>query len=157
MEACAGSFEQISFALKAGNAPISCEGILAMAIKCDRIVTINLDGCKAINNEALAALGSHQHQSLSAISLRRCPLIDSVGIEALMAGCKVLEKIDVSWCRKIDSAACARALQGCRLHIAAIPLFEAPQKSSGCRLTLACSLYSLTASKPSALFSEDVE
>lgn len=63
---------------------------------------INIAYCKSITDRSLMSLS--KCLKMNTLESRGCPLITSVGLEAVSTGCKQLSKLDIKKCHNIDDA-----------------------------------------------------
>lgn len=59
--------------------------------------------CTSISDESLKCLS--QCVRLNTLEIRGCPLVSSVGISAIAAGCRQLRKLDIKKCCEINDTA----------------------------------------------------
>lgn len=81
---------------------IGDSSISAIATGCPGLEMINIAYCKSITDRSLMSLSNCS--KLNTLESRGCPLITSVGLEAVSTGCKQLSKLDIKKCHNIDDA-----------------------------------------------------
>lgn len=81
---------------------ISDSSISAIASGCPGLEMINIAYCKSITDRSLMSLS--KCLKMNTLESRGCPLITSVGLEAVSKGCKQLSKLDIKKCHNIDDA-----------------------------------------------------
>lgn len=81
---------------------IGDSSISAIATGCPGLEMINTAYCKSITDRSLMSLSNCS--KLNTLESRGCPLITSVGLEAVSTGCKQLSKLDIKKCHNIDDA-----------------------------------------------------
>ncbi|KAL8140998.1 hypothetical protein V2J09_007019 [Rumex salicifolius] len=79
---------------------INDSALLAISQGCPGLETINMSYCKDITDNSLLALS--KCSNLNTLECRGCPLITSMGLVAIAAGCRQLTKLDIKKCSNID-------------------------------------------------------
>ncbi|KAJ6922596.1 F-box/LRR-repeat protein 3 isoform X2 [Populus alba x Populus x berolinensis] len=85
------------------SAGITDLGILAICQGCSGLEMINMSYCIDVTDSSLLALSKCSR--LNTFESRGCPLITSLGLAAIAAGCKQLNKLDIKKCHNIGDAA----------------------------------------------------
>ncbi|XP_022767835.1 F-box/LRR-repeat protein 3-like [Durio zibethinus] len=84
------------------SAEITDMGILAIAQGCPGLEMINISYCIDITDCSLLSLSKCSR--LKTLESRGCSLITSLGLTAVVVGCKELTKLDIKKCHNIDDA-----------------------------------------------------
>uniref|UniRef100_J3NAR5 F-box/LRR-repeat protein 15-like leucin rich repeat domain-containing protein n=1 Tax=Oryza brachyantha TaxID=4533 RepID=J3NAR5_ORYBR len=79
---------------------ISDEGVTCMAQGCPMLESINLSYCTKITDCSLRSLS--KCIKLNTLEIRGCPMVSSAGLAEIATGCRLLSKLDIKKCFKIN-------------------------------------------------------
>ncbi|XP_077213632.1 RNI-like superfamily protein [Tasmannia lanceolata] len=81
---------------------ITDSAVAAIARGCPNLQMINLAYCTEISDNSLRSLSKCSR--LTALEIRGCPRVSSVGLSAIALGCKQITKLDIKKCYNVNDA-----------------------------------------------------